>query len=812
MRFGSKNNSIVFDLFDDEIDLINKKKLTIDQIYDDFKANSVERIEKVKQRGIDGLISICGMRSNNLDSSNGTGKSTVLEGVSYSIYDKIVRENVNTLKTGEAGLAVVTRINKKYIKDMRESYVEIIFEANGKIYILKRGRTFTKTHNNNSPVLEFRCLNDNNSQSSHRKTDTQDAIREIVGMDYDVFCNSVLFGQNDAGKFVSGTDKVKKEMVVSLLHLEHVVDGCLENVRDKKNSKDKEISNTRSQIVLLNENLANKQSQETIQKLIGELNTKLKVISININGMDGKLEILAKSEKLVEVERIKQEGKKARSDLNSKQEGLVNQTKEWQDLIEKTETSIKEGERKVLGIDAKTSQTNEQIKLKQNAIAKFNLKEHENQLKEIETQKLLKKDKESNIQKLRDKQNQLISDISGLETLYNQNVANISKLTAQLNKIGNDGKFECSECKSLVSKEHIENKIKEYEALKDLKTITLKKEEGDKNREAISLLQKEIESIDVSIGKAPEIIGKITQHTMDKSRLVEIQSNLLEQTNSKQELINSIEKNKEQKNSLVSKKTEIEKKHKDDIEKLKKQISLLVDQYRNAENNAKSIKDEIAKLVEEKDKLVKEKSSADSSVGSLSKEIEIIKETNVKLVSLKKQQDTFEKELKRLMMLEDIYGLDGIQTRIVARYLPLLNVYIKEFIDILTNGNLGIEVLVNNKLKVDIALRGGTADTFAMLSGGEKVLVKLAVSIGLGLLSFVRCSNKPEIIMLDEVLGSLDNERTGAVFKMLHTLKKKFSRVLIISHKPQINEIIERKIIIEKDVGDFGMSEIKRVS
>ena len=182
------------------------------------------------------------------------------------------------------------------------------------------------------------------------------------------------------------------------------------------------------------------------------------------------------------------------------------------------------------------------------------------------------------------------------------------------------------------------------------------------------------------------------------------------------------------------------------------------------------------------------------------------------MVSLKKQQDTFEKELKRLMMLEDIYGLDGIQTRIVARYLPLLNVYIKEFIDILTNGNLGIEVLVNDKLKVDIALRGGTADTFAMLSGGEKVLAKLAVSIGLGLLSFVRCSNKPEIIMLDEVLGSLDNERTGAVFKMLHTLKKKFSRVLIISHKPQINDIIERKIIIEKDVGDFGMSEIKRVS
>ena len=211
MRFGSKNNSVVFDLFDDEIDLINKKQLTIDQVYENFKKNPIERIDKIKQRGIDGLISICGMRGNNFDSSNGTGKSTVLEGISYALYDMIMRRNVNTEKTGEAGLAVVTRINKKYIKDMKESYVEIIFESNGKIYILKRGRKFTKTHNNSSPIHEFRCLNDNDSQSSHRKMDTQDAIREIIGMEYDVFCNSVLFGQNDAGKFVSGTDKVKKE-------------------------------------------------------------------------------------------------------------------------------------------------------------------------------------------------------------------------------------------------------------------------------------------------------------------------------------------------------------------------------------------------------------------------------------------------------------------------------------------------------------------------------------------------------------------------------------------------------------------------
>ena len=393
-----------------------------------------------------------------------------------------------------------------------------------------------------------------------------------------------------------------------------------------------------------------------------------------------------------------------------------------------------------------------------------------------------------------------------------QNIIVISELNAKLNKLGNDGKFECSECKSLVSREHIENKIKEYEAKKDLKIITLNKSERDKIKEAINSLQKEIETIDANIIKGSEISSKIKQLEMDKNRLVEIQSNLQEQTKNKQDILININKNQEQKKNLLLKKYEIENKHNNDIEKLESQIKSLIEQYKNAENNAKSVKEEISKLTEEKNRLVKEKSSCDSSIGSLNKEIEIIKEIRTKMAALKKQQDLLEKELKRLIMLEDIYGLDGIQTRIVSRYLPLLNVYIKEFIDVLTNGNMGIEVFINEKSKVDISLSGGTADNFSMLSGGEKVLVKLAVSIGLGLLSFTRCANKPEIIMLDEVLGSLDNEHTGAVFKMLNVLKKKFSRVLIISHKPQINEIIERKIIIEKETGDFGMSEIKRVT
>jgi len=351
--------------------------------------------------------------------------------------------------------------------------------------------------------------------------------------------------------------------------LEHIVDGCLEKIRDKKNSKDKEISSIKSQILLLQEALPKKNSIETVEKEIEKLKIKLIENVNNIKEKDLKLEKLSKSDELLKVEQIKKEGKKAREDFENKQKNLHSQTQEWQNLIEKTEVSIKEDSQKILNYDTRISQIKEKIKLKQESVSKFNLKEHEDKLNEIEKQKLLKKEKELNIQKIREQLSQLISEISRLETLYNQNVENISKLTTQLNRLGKDGKFECFECKSLVSREHIENKIKEYESLKDLKTINYKKEERDKNKKELKSLEEEIIIIENNVNKSVNILNEIKQYEMDKNRLVEIKSDLESCEKNKQELTLSVQKNNEQKNLLIVKKEEIEKKHKDEMENLK---------------------------------------------------------------------------------------------------------------------------------------------------------------------------------------------------------------------------------------------------
>jgi len=59
------------------------------------------------------------------------GKSSIMEGICYAHYEKIVRKTANTNKIEKAGLSVVTKVNGKYPKGMRESYVEEYLEDNG---------------------------------------------------------------------------------------------------------------------------------------------------------------------------------------------------------------------------------------------------------------------------------------------------------------------------------------------------------------------------------------------------------------------------------------------------------------------------------------------------------------------------------------------------------------------------------------------------------------------------------------------------------------------------------------------------------
>jgi len=758
--------------------------------------------------------------------------STILEGICYAHYEKIVRQTANTDKTGVAGLSVVTKINGEYPKGLRESYVEEFFEESGKIYRIKRGRSFSKSQKSNSPIIEFECLSDNKSKEGHRSTDTKESIEEINVNDYDIFVNSQMMGQNDAGKFLTGTDKVQKEMVVNLLKMDHAVEKCLSLARDKKNKNLKEIEkseikfqSTKNELkkahlsVFENEDFDFENLETTLDLFDNGIKIEkdsIKHIEKEIQSLESKINDLKSSDKIKEKERIKNDGQKVKSQLESLKEDKFKEANSWKDLENSLAKSIEQNETEKDRLVKKLETLKrEVISMKKVNFGDATYSEEEDSKNE-ENKKKLEKDLKENKEKsskLREDKEKLIKEVGEQEGELNYIKLQGKKIKDNLSKVPDGGTFQCPECDSDVPKEHFETKLeerkKEYKAKQSvIDKLNVKKKVVEENEEVLNKEKSEIADkllVCDTYTKSKADYQAHIKSLEDKKQMGK------DTKTSLNNLIQSLENSKEQYENAKKQLTNIDKKYADKEEQFNKDLVDLKSKYQKLDVETKEIQAEINKL--EKSRKEKEdfKSESNSAIGSLTEKKKRFKE----LIEYSKDQVKEFEELQikkdRYAKLEKYFGLEGVQTRIVRKYLPLLNVYIKEFLDILSNGKIEVEFTISDKSKIDCIIKGGTANSFQMLSGGEKMIVRLAVDIGLSLLSFSRSSQTPEMVCLDEIFGPLDKSKSQAVFKMLKVLQDKFKRVILISHDQEIQSMVDKNIVVEKDSGMYGLSRIATI-
>jgi len=833
LRFGDSNNTIVFDLtFQQKADLMNGKT-TMDEIYNGFAADPVGHIESAKARGIEKEIGIIGIVDGDSSSSNGAGKSSILEGICYAHYEKIVRKTANNDKIEKAGLSVVTKINRKYPENLSESYVEEYLEDNGSIYRIKRGRSFSKNHKSSTPILEFDCIKESSvdKRGSHRKSDTAEAIADVITMDYDVFVNSQMFGQSDAGKYLTGTDKTKKEMIISLLMLENVVSGCLELIRKKKNLQDKKVENVKANVDFIKDSICQTYSKytgnnnviftDTISDEIISLLNSLKVegsekidkCNIKVAELKTNIEQLSKSEEITKVARIKEDGSRVKSEIAAVEKEKKERVADIQLVLDESKKQIGQLEADVKSKNSTLSSLKLKIENITSQINSFNEVDKSKKLNELSGSILKRDEIKAVITKCNLERDELVSSIAGHASTKSMFLNEVKNLKSQIDNIKDGDDFVCDKCKSKVHKNHI---------LQEIETQTAKISElvvkSDKLSEQKDIIDKRLSDEKVNLRKVDDDIvlestikGEIATHNAIKNNIVDIKNNHEELIKDINANIKRIEEGKTKNNQYLYKIKTITSSLDQQLAELNEKISKLKVDYNTAIEAAKKIKDEIDEKNQQIEKINEVKSKTIERLGFLDRDITHHESTYSKLKEKQNELIVESKTLTRYVLLETVYGLDGIQTRIVKKYLPLLNVYIKEFLDILSNGAINVEMEINDKSKIDMIIEGGSADSYEMLSGGEKMIVRVAVDIGMALLSFSRSSQKPEIICLDEIFGCLDENRKDAVLKMLRKLQDKFSRVIIISHDKEICDQLESKIIIEKSGGLFGLSKIARI-
>jgi exonuclease SbcC len=86
-----------------------------------------------------------------------------------------------------------------------------------------------------------------------------------------------------------------------------------------------------------------------------------------------------------------------------------------------------------------------------------------------------------------------------------------------------------------------------------------------------------------------------------------------------------------------------------------------------------------------------------------------------------------------------------------------------------------------------------------VISGGEEDIANLALRLAISQMIADRAGQPLSLLVLDEIFGSLDEERRGAVLDLLRSLADRFPQVILITHIETVREGFDRVIRVEFD-------------
>jgi len=316
----------------------------------------------------------------------------------------------------------------------------------------------------------------------------------------------------------------------------------------------------------------------------------------------------------------------------------------------------------------------------------------------------------------------------------------------------------------------------------------------------------------LGVEKKPSIVAKLAKEKIDEYK----------------EEINDIKKGKcPTCNQSWPKKTMNEK-----IEDLEGQIKSLSRKRKKAErdreNRLLSLKEKIEGLKEDKKriktKLDNEKKKVQNSnvkkfkrysneSGKIHSNIEQHKETLKDLKErLKTEKETqakikkLNKQVRDLSIVEAGLHKTGIQQDIIDDLLPVFEEKVKYYLNQLCDG-------ISVKFSTTVKSKDGSKDldkfsilvyngkdriNYSLIGGGLKKRIQIAISFALSDFALEQSGISTDFILLDEVFGELDDVGRDSVIKLLRNLRKRFKKMIIISHITEIQDLIKQHIEVQQ--------------
>lgn len=165
----------------------------------------------------------------------------------------------------------------------------------------------------------------------------------------------------------------------------------------------------------------------------------------------------------------------------------------------------------------------------------------------------------------------------------------------------------------------------------------------------------------------------------------------------------------------------------------------------------------------------------DSKLRGLEK---VLQEAKDQMIVVKEERDCL---LAASQLLKD----NGIKTRIIRRYLPVMNKLINEY---LQNMDFYVNFTLNESFEETIKSRYRDAFSYESFSEGEKARIDIALLLTWRAIAKLKNSVDTNLLILDEIFdGSLDQSGTSELGWILKNFDES-TNVFVISHKEGMEE------------------------
>jgi len=195
-------------------------------------------------------------------------------------------------------------------------------------------------------------------------------------------------------------------------------------------------------------------------------------------------------------------------------------------------------------------------------------------------------------------------------------------------------------------------------------------------------------------------------------------------------------------------------------------------------------------------KKLEELHSLQASINTLSN---LKEEYNLNLSGVYDDKNTVSKEIDILKFWEIVFSEQGFVKYIIRNVLNYFNDRCNHYLSYTTNGKFMI--LFDDSLQEKVFVNGEEI-IFGSLSGGERKKINFAVLLALqGLLGFTN-KNKFNLLLLDEVVESIDDESIQGIYNLLLELSQD-KLILVITHNVTLKDLLSEhtKISLVKKNG-----------